>query len=305
MQRLLGRFHVTGVFWYRFHQLGASVLPEWGLWAAILIFTSFFFVTLIKIRSAIGSNLEAVLGPCGWWRRQVRIYRTMWSFAWCLSERYERLSTDKQVQCEVDGDQIWNGLLTRDDGIIFVTAHIGGWEVGSMLASARQQVRRVHVVREKEVDPKAQEFIRGLIESAGEERYTVHFAGADDPTLGTQLLAALRHGDIVALQGDRPRTGGRTVTTTLFGRPFELPVGTAALARAAEVPMVPVFVLREGRSRSRILIRKPIYVERTRDRDQDLKNALTRLTAEIEAAIRLRPHQWFCFRRLWDPRAEA
>jgi len=27
-RRLLGRFHVTGVFWYRFHRWGVSILPD-------------------------------------------------------------------------------------------------------------------------------------------------------------------------------------------------------------------------------------------------------------------------------------
>ena len=53
---------------------------------------------------------------------------------------------------------------------------------------------------------------------------------------------------------------------SLFGRPMELPVGPAAIARAAGVPMVPVFIFREGRHRSRVFIRAPISVPSTDDR---------------------------------------
>ncbi len=93
--RLLGRFHVTGIFWYRSHRWGVTVLPAWVVGPFIVLFTAFFFLALRQIRRAIARNLEAVLGPCRWPRRQVRIYRTMWNFAWCLSERYEQLSTDR------------------------------------------------------------------------------------------------------------------------------------------------------------------------------------------------------------------
>jgi lauroyl/myristoyl acyltransferase len=295
-RRLLGPFHVTGVFWFRLHQIGITLLPVWALGALIGVFSTFFWIALRKIRAAIASNLEAVLGPCGWWERQRRIHRTFRTFAWCLSERYERLSTDRVFTVEAEGREEGLDPAGRPGGFILVTAHMGAWEVGSMIPSSRDG-RRVHVVREPETDPRAQRFIEGLIRRCGGELYTTHFA--DDPQLGVDLLDALRRGEIVALQGDRPRSGGRTIEASLFGRPFALPVGPAALARAAGVPIIPVFVLREGRLRYRCLLRPAIHVAQTADRQQDLQEALALFAADLEAAIRREPYQWFCFRRLW------
>jgi lauroyl/myristoyl acyltransferase len=159
--------------------------------------------------------------------------------------------------------------------------------------------RRVHVVREAERDPRAQEFIRGLIEKQAGSLYVTHFAD-DDPQLGLLLLEALRAGEIVALQGDRPRAGGRMVEVPLFGRPFPLPVGPATLARAAGVKLVPVFVFRERRLTYRCAVQPPIEVPRTADKGADVAEAARRFAAELEAAIRSRPHQWFCFRKVWE-----
>jgi KDO2-lipid IV(A) lauroyltransferase len=295
-RRLLGPFYVTGVFWFRFHRLGVRVLPEWALGTVMFLFTSFFSVALRNIRAAVADNLEPVLGPCGWWERQRRIFRTLWSFAWCLSERYERLSTNRRFDVQADGLDTWQDLHSRGDGFLMVTAHIGAWEVGSMMPSARD-ARHVHVVREAETDPRAQEFISGLIRQAAGALYTTHFA--EDPQLGMTLLDALRQGDIVALQGDRPRTGGRKAEVTLFGRPYPLPIGPAVLARAAGVPILPIFVFREGRLRYRCAIRPPIHVPQTADRTADLEAAAGAFAAELQAAITRRPHQWFCFRKVW------
>lgn len=291
--RLLGKFHVTGVFWFRFHRWGVSILPEWGVRLFIVLFTTFFFVTLRRIRRAIAANLEVVLGPCGWWRRQARIYRTMWNFAWCLSERYERLSTERRVSAIPPiGEEHWKEALDRPEGLILITAHIGHWEVGSMMVPGRH----VHVVREEEMDPRAQEFVRELFEQQTNAGFTMHFA-RDDPSLGVRLLKALRRGELVAVQGDRPRARGRTVTAPLFGRPLEFPVGPAALARAANVALMPVFVFRRGRHRSQVAFRSPIRVEMPGD--ASLAEARNRIAAEVEWAIRREPHQWFCFRELW------
>lgn len=295
-RRLLGPFHVTGVFWYRFHGWGARIWPSSQTWVIISIFTTFFFLTLIKIRGALADNLEVVLGPCGWLRRQLRIYRTMWTFAWCLTERYERLGTTRQFDLHADGEETWNELCDAGGGFILITAHLGNWEVGSMSPSAKE-ARPVHVVREAETDPRAQEYISELIRKQGGGLYQTHFA--EDPRLGMLLLDALRRGEIVALQGDRPRTGGRVATVTLFGRPFPLPVGPAALARAAGVPLVPVFVLREGRRRYRVAVRPAIQVAPTSEHPDGVEAALCRFAAELEAAIASEPHQWFCFRRVW------
>jgi len=294
--RLLGPFHITGVFWYRFHRFVVRSIPSPFLGVLIAFFTLLFFVLLRKIRAAIASNLEAVLGSCGWWERQRRIYRTMGSFGWCLSERYERLTTNRPFLVEAEGIEIWNEVARSDRGLVLVTAHLGNYEVGSMLP-AQVERRRVHLVREPEPDAKAQAFLESVLAEFTQSQYTMHFQ-SDDPMQGMELLDALRRAEIVALQGDRPRTGAWSIDATLFGKPFPLPPGPAALARIAEVPLLPVFVFREGRRRYRVVFRAPIFAPWTEHRAADLATTMRRVAAEIEWAIRRAPHQWFCFKHL-------
>jgi KDO2-lipid IV(A) lauroyltransferase len=295
--RFLGDFHVTGLFWYRFHRWAVATLPEWALAPLVGVFTTFFFLTILKIRRAVASNLVPVLGPTGWLERQRRIFRTLHAFAWCLTERYEQLVTRRPFEVEVEAIEHWNAVTKTGHGIILVTAHLGLYEVGSMLASARE-MRHVHLVREPEVDPRAQAFFKESVASAEGAHYTMHFQNGD-PLQGVALAEALARGEIVAIQADRPRSGGRTVEATLFGQPFSLPAGPAALARTAEVPMLPVFALRVGRRRIRVVLRPPIDVPRTAHRNADLAAAMRRVAGEIEAGIRRAPHQWFVFRELW------
>ncbi|HVT16557.1 MAG TPA: lysophospholipid acyltransferase family protein [Thermoanaerobaculia bacterium] len=297
MRRLLGPFHVTGVFWYRLHGFGVKHWPSSGLVLFIALFSTFFFFTLFKIRRAVAANLVPVLGPCGWWRRQARIYRTFWTFAWCLTERYERLCTERPFIVRAEGEALWWKLNERPEGFILVSAHLGNWEVGSMLPIIRES-RRVHVIREAEADPRAQRYMADLVGRRSGGLYSTHFA--EDPQLGVLLLDALRRGELAVLQGDRPRAGGRTMELSLFGKPFPLPIGPAALARAAGVPLVPAFVFREGRRRYRVVIRPPIDVPATADRQGDLAAALHRFAGDLQWAIAHRPHQWFCFRQLWE-----
>jgi KDO2-lipid IV(A) lauroyltransferase len=295
--RLLGDYHVTGLVWYRLHRWAAARVPDWAMRPLVAVFTAAFFVLIGNIRRAVASNLEAVLGPCGFLERQRRAFRTLHTFAWCLTERYERLATSRPFHVDVEAMEHWHAATESRRGFIMVTAHLGLYEVGSMVPAAKE-ARRVHLVREPEVDPRAQAFIRSTVAAVEGANYTMHFQDGD-PMLGVALVEALARGEIVAIQGDRPRSGGRNVPATLFGRPFEVPAGPAALARTAEVPLLPVFAVREGRRRFRLVFRPPIAVPRTRDRNADLATATQAMVAEIEAAIRRTPHQWFVFRRLW------
>jgi KDO2-lipid IV(A) lauroyltransferase len=295
--RLLGRFHVTGVFWYRFPHWACTRLPVWIDGPVIVVFTTFFFLVLGRIRKAIASNLEPVLGRASLWTRWGRAVRTMYVFAWCLAERYRRVAAPELFEAVLDGEENWREIVDGERGVVLVTAHIGPWENG-VLCGAAEARKRTHVVRETEIDPRAQDFLREMLAKAGDDCIT-HFA-VDDPALGVELVKALKQGDIVALQGDRPRAGGRTIEIELFGRPFPLPIGPTALARAAGVPLVPVFNFREGRFRLRSVVRPAIHVARTSNRDADIADAARRLGREIEWAIRERPHQWFCFKRLWS-----
>ena len=302
LARLLGRFHVTGAFWYEFHLFGVRHAPAWAFAPLIRLFTLFFCLTLHRIRRALAANLAVILGECGFVERQRRVHRTLLEFAWCLTERYEHYGGRTQPQVEVQNRSAWETLAASASGFIVLTAHLGNWEVSSSLL-ASQGGRRVHVVREQELAPEAQELIRDLVKRRAGAELVTHFAGA--PGLGVLLAESLARGEIVALQGDRPRGGGRTVDAQMFGRVTHLPIGPVALARVAGVPILPAFSFRTGRWSYRIELADPIRVAHTSDRSRDLEGAAVEVARSLEGAISTRPHQWFCFAEMWPEGGSA
>lgn len=297
LARLLGPLRVTGVFWYRFHGFGVRACPGWLVAPLMALFSGFFFITLGRIRRALAANSMAVQGPCSWPRAQLRAFRTIHQFAWCLTERYEALCTGTKMKFRMVGEDHWRRALASGDGFILATAHVGNWEIGAA-ESPKQARRRTHLVREEESDPRAQEFIRRLISERFGDQFVTHFA-TTDIGLGLRLRAFLTEGDIVALQADRPRTGGTTVTTSLFGRPFKIPRGLLALARTSGVLILPAFTLRTGRRSYEVRFSAPIRVTASGSRLESDAHAGRFLALAIEDVIQRYPHQWFCFHRLW------
>jgi KDO2-lipid IV(A) lauroyltransferase len=296
-RRLLGPLHVTGIAWYRLHYW-LTFFPEWCIVLVVHLSTWFFWSCLWRIRDAVASNLEAVLGPCSWLERQRRIWRTFHEYAWCLTERYEQFHKQDRMRFRFEGEATYAEMQQSTSGYVFFTAHFGNWEMGPLVKQVPRG-RKIHVVREPEMGRAAQRFVGQLFERHPQrDQFVVHYAGAE-LTLGARLLMALRKGDVVAMPGDRPRAGMGSQRSTMFGRPMDLPPGPAALARAAGAPLVPVFVFREGRRDYRILMREPIPVGHGDDKQRDIAAAVDAMAAECERAIRQRPHHWFCWARLW------
>jgi hypothetical protein len=62
--KLLGRFHVTGVFWYRLHYFSAVHTPAWLQRIVTVTFTAGFLACMPRIRNAVaGINRHATMAP--------------------------------------------------------------------------------------------------------------------------------------------------------------------------------------------------------------------------------------------------
>ncbi len=293
LRRVLGPFYFTGVFWFRFFAWIPRALPEPWLAAAAAVFPSMCLVLLGGVRRALGRNLEPVLGPAGRRERWRRAWRTLRCFSWMLCERYEQFTPNRPFEVRGEGLEHWDAALAAGRGAVLITAHLGSWENASTIPTSHER-RTVHIVREEEADPKTQAFVADLLTKHAGPSYVTHFA-SNDPSLSARLLTALRDGELVALQGDRPRQNGRVHIAEAFGRQLPLPLGPAMLARAADVPLIPLFGYREGRRRQVVAFRPPIHVAQTDDKRADVAAATAAFARELEAAIRRDPHQWYCF----------
>lgn len=294
-RRLLGRLHITGTFWLdalmwvaRGSELRA-VSMVW-LWSGI------FFCLLVRPRNIVTRHLDHILGKAGFCRRQARIFRYFKLHAWCLVERFEQFRPDFKPKVEFEGDE-WPDLLADPKGFMIVTAHIGMWEIGQLMPVTDGK-RRLHVIREREEHQGTQDKVAELLDAHPHVKIVTHFLD-DDAALGASLLGALRQGDVVCLAADRAKKGMLATTATCFGKPVQMPVGPVALARAAEVRIVPTFVYRVGRRHYRVVAKRPFRVARTADRDADLRTAIERLAHDVEEAIRRDPFQWKRFEPIW------
>jgi lauroyl/myristoyl acyltransferase len=182
-------------------------------------------------------------------------------------------------------------LAGLDGGLVSLTAHVGNWELAGRLL-ARRAARQTHVVVAQEEAWALERWVR-------REGDGVRFVPRVKPTVSVELVAALRRGEVVALQGDRALGSRGDVPVPFFGRPAPFPAGPFRLARAAGVPVVPAFCLFDADQRYAVTVLEPLTVAAGEEED-----AIRAWVASLEGVVRRRPTQWFNFFDVWAPFAQ-
>ena len=237
-------------------------------------------------RAAVRKTLAAVTGASGPRLEQLTT-RVFGDFAMCFSDLVStnrrpaaRLST--YVHGVIGGEQV-QGL---SGGLISVTAHVGNWELAGRLLATRA-ARRTNVVVSPEEAPELERWVR-------RDGDGMRFVPRTHPGIGVELLAALRRGEVVALQGDRAIGTRGDVSIPFFGRPARFPLGPFLLARAAGVPIVPAFCLLGRGHLYTVRISPPIRV--ARGGEEAAARDWVRL---LEGIVQEHPTQWFNFFDIW------
>ncbi len=253
-------------------------------------------------RRASLANLKRVTGEGGG-RLKRQSLRLFYNFSRLMVSRLELGSlTMQELQARVvnleEARARLASVLGGGGGAVVATAHLGNWEMGMRLL--RLSGRPVHVVMKVDGDAGVEAEYQRLRASEG---LRIHWLGVD-PLLSVTLLTALRRGDLVAVQADRDAGAERT-RVRLFGQPTWLPLGPARLARAAEVPVLPCFVLMDRGKRLKVCIGDPIRIDSSVDSEAGIRHATRALARAIEAAVAEAPEQWFNFYPIWESNPSA
>ena len=277
---------------YRVATLAASVLPRPARLRVAAGVANVASRRFPAERAVVRQNLARILPGAPARELDALVSTVFRNFAVCFTDLItaNRRADVGTLVADIEGMTELTRATQAGRGLVVLTAHLGNWELaGRMLA--RDGARPTHVVVAAEADPAVERFLRG-----GEA--PVRFVTTRAPTTSLALLAALRRGEIVALQGDRALGTRGDVSQSFFGAPALFPMGPFMLARAARAPVVPAFCLLDGDRRYRIVVGTPSPVKAG-----DEAAALGRWVGMLETMVRRHPTQWFNFYDVWSPPA--
>jgi KDO2-lipid IV(A) lauroyltransferase len=194
-------------------------------------------------------------------------------------------------ECEDDTEL----CALRDHGgpAILFSGHLANWEIGLPVAASLGLA--VSWFYRAASNPAADAAIQDMRrEAAGAEvpMFAKGSAGA------RAAFAHLRRGGVLGMLVDQKLNEG--IAVPFFGRPAMTTPALAQFAIHFRCPVIPVYSVRLGPARFRVICEPPVELPDTNDRSADVYALTLAINATLERWIRARPEGWLWLHRRWS-----
>lgn len=195
---------------------------------------------------------------------------------------------------DYDGFENYERAKSAGRGVLLLTGHIGGWEIGSFVHSIFGHPIKI-VVRRLD-NPSVDALV---------ERYrTLHgneTSAKEDFARG--LLAAMRKGETVGILMDTNMTPPQGVFVPFFGIPACTASGAARVAQRCGAAVVPAFTIwDESQRKYHVRFDPALTLIRTEDDEADAIANTALFTQVIQEYATRYPEQWLWVHRRWKTR---
>ena len=193
-----------------------------------------------------------------------------------------------------DGLENYQQAYARGKGVLFLTAHFGGWELSAFVHSMHGHW--MHVV----MRPMDNVYLDRLIR----EYRTMHGnKTVDKDNFVRGLLAAMHGGEVVGVLMDTNMTPPQGIFVDFFGIPACTASGLARIALRTDAAVVPTFTIWDAElERYRLRFDPAVELVRTGDLEADIQTNTQKFTSIIEQYVRKYPEQWLWVHRRWKTR---
>src|SRR3984885_8412285 len=213
----------------------------------------------------------------------------------CQFPRYTLENVEQVVV--YDGLENYEKAFARGKGVLFLTAHFGGWEVSAFTHSMHGHW--MHVV----MRPMDNVYIDALIR----QYRTMHgnqMVDKDDFVRG--LLSAMKAGEAVGILMDTNMTPPQGIFVFFFGIPACTASGLARIALRTDAAVVPGFTIWDSSlGKYRLRFDPAGELVRTGGLEADIHTNPQVFTSIIEKYVREYPGQWLWVHRRWKTRPEG
>jgi Kdo2-lipid IVA lauroyltransferase/acyltransferase len=207
-------------------------------------------------------------------------------------------TTPEKLKQMIEYDEVGLAHVRRaeaeDRGIIFLTGHIGAWEVLSFGWSALEYPISF-LVRPLD-NPRIEEMI---------ERIRMRFGNRaiDKKSAARQALRVLREGGTLGILSDLNTQEFEGVFVPFFGKLACTTAGVATLALKTGAAVIPTFAVWDSKRRRYFFhADAPIELIRTGDHHKDIEVNTAQFAAAIERMVRKYPDQWLWIHKRWKTR---
>jgi KDO2-lipid IV(A) lauroyltransferase len=209
----------------------------------------------------------------------------------CLFPKYTRENVSKTVVYE--GFENFERALARGKGVLFLTGHLGAWELSAFAHSLYGYP--LNIVMRPLDNP--------YLDRLAREYRTMHGNKAVDKDFARGLIAAMRKGQTVGVLMDTNMIASQGVFVDFFGISACTASGVARVALKTDAAVVPGFTIWDPvLQKYRLRFDPPVELVRTGTTEADVTANTAKFTKVIEDYVRKYPDQWLWVHRRWKTR---
>jgi Kdo2-lipid IVA lauroyltransferase/acyltransferase len=257
---------------------------------------------LPKLRKTAEFNLQLAFPEWPKSRRQEVKRKMVRNLGWMAAE-FARLPNYTKDNIEhfvvLDGHENFLAGQSRGKGVIYLTGHIGAWELSSF-AHALYGFPLHYMARPLDNEP-----LDALV-----NRY--RGLSGNSPIFKNEaargMLRILKNAGTVGILADQNTMYEEGVFVDFFGKPACTTTGLARVALHTDAAVVPGYAYwDEGIDKYRLRFEPPVELMKTGNLETDILNNTQRFAKVIEEIIRKHPEQWVWIHARWKtrPRGEA
>jgi Kdo2-lipid IVA lauroyltransferase/acyltransferase len=259
-----------------------------------------FYLLHFRLRQVGMRNLEMVFPEKRLAERRRILRGVFTSLGRQLAElcRFPKYTPDNVDDVVVyDGLENYERAYAQGKGVLFLTAHFGGWELSAFAHSLHGHW--LHIV----MRPMDNEYLDRLL-----QRYRTLYGNKtvakDDFVRG--LLGAMKAGETVGILMDTNMTPPQGIFVDFFGIPACTASGLARIALRTDAAVVPGFTIWDpALGKYRLRFEPALELIRTGHLEADIAANTQMFTQVIEDYVREYPDQWLWVHRRWKTRPEG
>jgi len=276
---------------------GLGVFPRSVARGFAVVVMRLFYLLLPRLRKTAEANLRIAFPDWNEAQRKAVISGMLRNLGWMAAEfaRFPKYTKQNIGQIVVlDGHENFLEGQRRGKGVLYLTGHIGAWELSSF----------AHALYGHPLHYMARQIENRRIDSLVN---AYRCLSGNQPIFKNEsarvTLKVLKEAGTIGILADQNTMPQEAVFVDFFGKAASTTTGIARLALHTDVSVVPGYaVWDEVLRKYRLCFEPPVELIRTGDAERDVLENTQKFTKVLEEIIRKYPEQWVWVHGRWNTR---
>ncbi|MEE8399337.1 MAG: lysophospholipid acyltransferase family protein [Desulfobacterales bacterium] len=192
------------------------------------------------------------------------------------------------------GSQHLKAALSRGKGVLFLSAHLGNWELMALATALKFDFQCHLLVRPLDFSPMDRVLTDIRCRTGNKVLDKIRSAGVIRKLLGEN--------EVLGMMLDQSASWYDGVYVPFFGRTACTHKGFGLFALRYDPTVLPLFNIRQADGRYKITFDPPVTLQRSGNVNRDLLENTAAFNRIIEKHIRMAPDNWLWVHRRWRPK---